>query len=681
MADTPDVQQPVTPSPDDQAAAATAGPQPSQATPDLTQPAVPTQANPVVPPQANPVVPPQANPAAVAPATAGDKVKHVLGDIFQTLAGGKKIVYAQGPNGPVKTYEDLKPGEMARGILAAAITGLASGYDPARRGHGPAMSSAFSAGFQGEQERQDKQQQQQQQEAQQTFVNKNASDELLMKKQRFAQEQQQSILDYQKTQQMMQQAAVRSKQEGIVFDQGQRAYFDNLDAKYNGEIAKGGKPIDDPKNPGQPLVFWDRDTMQQYANEHGKELVNPGEFDTKIMSRPDGSWVIMKTPLAEKEKRSWRFAEMDPKNPSQPLMKDGKVVPSGIKDETGQVIPPTIMSGEEYGNKIAELDAHKKSAASAEDLLSQAAERRALAAKNAQFAAAQDQLAKAGGDINAVDVANGKAVVNDKNRGMMISRLTMAVKDQEAAIQKAQTEFDNALPSEQTPEKRAQIEEAKEQAKSLRAQLSSVTTAQTTPAQNMTRSLLKRFDNDPQKAAEYFDKQAKEGKYAGNLLPQDIDTIRKNLIAANQEKQNQAQATKAAGTAAAQDEFGPSSKVDVLANPANLQAAQTTIQQHLQSGTSFTDVQREIKSASNLSRADKTKLLDYVASIPFNVTMKDGSTVSVGPDQIDSFLRSNPGATVAAGEQSKYQQQTSKQQKEEQQDKDTQRETDINSQS
>jgi hypothetical protein len=597
MADTPNVQQPVTPSPDDQAAAATAGPQPSQATPDLTQPVA-------APTQANAAVPVQANPAAVAPATAGDKAKHVLGDIFQTLAGGKKIVYAQGPNGPVKTYEDLKPGEMARGILAAAITGLASGYDPARRGHGPAMSSAFSAGFQGEQERQDKQQQQKQQEAQQTFVNKNASDELLMKKQRFAQEQQQSILDYQKTQQMMDQAAVRSKQEGIVFDQGQRAYFDNLDAKYNGEIAKGGKPIDDPKNPGQPLVFWDRQTMQQYANEHGKELVNPGEFDTKIMSRPDGSWVIMKTPLAEKEKRSWRFAQMDPKNPSQPLMKDGKVVPSGEKDESGQVIAPAIMSGEEYGNKITELDAHRKSAASAEDLLSQAAERRALAAKNAQFAAAQDQLAKAGGDINSMDVATGKSIVNDKNRQMMVARLTMAVKDQEAAAAKAEDQFNNALPSEQTPEKRAQIDEAKREAKDLRDQLNSVTTAQTTPAQNMTRSLLKRFDNDPQKAAEYFDKQTKEGKYAGNLLSQDIDTIRKNLIAANQEKQNETKAQPA------QDQFGPSAAKDVLASPANVQGAQAIIMQHLSGGSTLDEVAQGIKSDPTLSRADKTRLLN-----------------------------------------------------------------------
>src|SRR5208282_389560 len=175
MADTPDVQQPVVPSPDQHADAATAGPQPTAA-PASTQ--------------ANPAVPTQAPAAASAPGAAapsqlspGDKAKHVLGDIFQTIAGGKKVVYTQGPDGPVKTYQDLKPGEMARGILAAAITGLASGYDPANRGKGPAMSSAFAGGFKGEQEQRDKQAGQQEKEAQQTFANKNASDEMLMKKQ------------------------------------------------------------------------------------------------------------------------------------------------------------------------------------------------------------------------------------------------------------------------------------------------------------------------------------------------------------------------------------------------------------------------------------------------------------------------------------------------------------------
>jgi hypothetical protein len=673
MADTPDVQQPL-PTPDQQADAATAGPQPSQGS---------DQPMPGAAPAAAPAAASAAVPAPAAAPTAqsiGDKTKHILGDIFQTIAGGKKVVWQQTPNGPVKTYEDLKPGEMARGILAAAITGLASGYDPANRGKGPAMSSAFSAGFKGEEAAREKQATTDQAQAQEQFTNQNASDELMMKKQRFATEQQQSILDYQKTQQAMDQAKERSRQEGIVFDQGQRAYFDALDAKYAGEIAKGGKPIDDPKNPGQPLVFWDRNALQQYANEHGKELVAPGEFDTKIMARPDGSWVIMKTPLAEREKRSWRFAAMDPKDPNKPLMKDGKVVPSGEKDQSGRVIPPALMSGEEYGNKITELDAHRKSAASAEDLLSQAAERRAIAAKDAKYAVAQDQLAKAGNDPNAVDISNGAFIVSDKNRGMLVNQRMMMFKAQEAAWQKADKEFKELPPDQQTPELRTQIEAARIQTEELRKQWDAASTAPVTPSQAMTQSLLRRFDGDPEKAAKYFDDQAKAGKYAANLLPQDIDTVRKNLVTITKQQQDQAQQKKAAPAAQQQDEFGPSAAKDFLTSPAVIQGAQAIIQQELQKG-SFYDVQRGIRNDTTLSKADKMKLLDYLASTPYNVTLKDGSSIQVGPDQINSFLTSNPGATPSTADALRYQQQKQQEQKQQREDEETQKQTDINSQS
>ena len=642
MADAPDIQQPVVPSPDQQADTATAGPQATPvAAPDQTQPAAaatPAQAN-TAPTQA-----PAAAPTKMQEIEQGSK--HVLGEIFQTLAGGKKAVWTQTPNGPVKTYEDLKPGEMARGILAAAITGLASGYDPANRGKGPAMSSAFSAGFKGEQEQKEKQANTAQQQAQEQFQNKNASDELLMKKQRFATEQQASIQEYGKTAQMMDQSATRAKQEGVVFDQQQRAYFDNLDAKYTGEIAKGGKPIDDPKNPGQPLVFWDKQTLQQYANEHGKDLVAPGEFDTKIMSRPDGSFVIMKTPLAEKEKREWRFAKMDPKNPTQPLMKDGKVVPSGQRDQSGQVIPPVIMSGEDYGNKITELDAHTKSAATAQDLLSQAAERRAIAAKDAQYTVAQNQFTKAGNDPNAVDISNGAPIVSDKNRGMLVNQRMVMYKAQEAAWQKAQKEFADLSPEQQTPEKRLQIEVAGQQTEELRKEWNEAATVAATPAQNMTRSLLKRFDNDPQKAAEYFDKQAKENKYAGNLLPQDIDSIRKNLIAANDAKTQQEQAKQAAkkAEAAPAATAGGPPVLKALQDPATRAKAVDHIAALRASGKSDAEIETEINNAQSFEPGDKLFLINQSKGLndvrPGMTMLKDpktNKTINVSNDDTKQF--------------------------------------------
>jgi hypothetical protein len=448
----------------------------------------------------------------------------------------------------------------------------------------------------------------------------------------------------------MEQAAVRAKQEGIVFDQAQRAYFDNLDAKYAGEIAKGGRPIQDPKNPGQDLVFWDKDTLQQYANEHGKELVAPGEFDTKIMSRPDGSFVIMKTPLAEREKRSWRFAKMDPKNPTQPLMKDGKVIPSGERDQSGQVIAPAIMSGEDYGNKVVELDAHKKAAASAADLLSQAAERRSIAAKDAKYMVAQDQLAKAGNDPNAVDVSNGAPIVGDKNRGMLVSQRMIMYKAQEAAWQKAQKEFGDLPPEQQTAEKRLEIEVAGQQAEELRKQWNEVATAPTTPAQNMTRSLLKRFDGDPDKASEYFDKQAKENKYAGNLLPQDIDTVRKNLIAATQAKKQQeldkqnAKKTASTTSPAATTFAGGPPVLKALQNPASQAAAIDHIASLRKAGKSDDDIATEINNTQSFEPGDKAFLINQLKGLndvrPSRTLMKnkEGHEIYVMNDDTKQWL-------------------------------------------
>src|SRR6267143_5427902 len=71
----------------------------------------------------------------------------LLMSAFQDLAGGKKTTYRQTENGPVPVKENLQPGEMARSILAAALTGLAGGF---KAGRGKGAAGAFSAGFEAE---------------------------------------------------------------------------------------------------------------------------------------------------------------------------------------------------------------------------------------------------------------------------------------------------------------------------------------------------------------------------------------------------------------------------------------------------------------------------------------------------------------------------------------------------
>ena len=134
------------------------------------------EATPAVQPQSQPQPSPAGGQASPQPQPGTDAAaqqhQSALGEIFQTLAGGKKKVWQQTDKGPVATYEDLKPGEMARGILAAALSGLAGGYDPARRGKGPAMAAAFSGGFKANEERVEKQEAGKAEEAQKQFQNR-----------------------------------------------------------------------------------------------------------------------------------------------------------------------------------------------------------------------------------------------------------------------------------------------------------------------------------------------------------------------------------------------------------------------------------------------------------------------------------------------------------------------------
>jgi hypothetical protein len=646
--DAPDVQQPVA-APDQQASAAASGPQPS-ATPAPDQsaaPAAPAAAAPAVAPAAGPVAPPQSRLQNVE-----DGTKHVLGDIFQTIAGGKKIVYQQGPNGePVKTYQDLKPGEMARGILAAALTGLAAGYDPARRGKGPAMSSAFAGGFNAETEQREKNQGQQRAEAEQDFSNKNLAEEHKIKLQKAATDQQASMQEYTKTQQQMDQAAVRAKQEGIVFDQGQQSYFNSLDAKYTGEIAKGGKPIDDPKNPGKPLIWYSKAEAQTYANEHGAQLVKPGEFSTQVLMAPGGGFEVIDTPLADKEKIDWRFVKRDAKGRLETDSK-GNYIPSGEKDQSGNIVQPTRMSGEDYGNKIIEIENFKTAAAKYQDVLAQASERRAIAAKDERYQKASSRMADAGNNPYAMNTENGEWTMNDADRGVLRAYYSTNLRATEAAIAKANTDLGNAVGAD-ADKIRKDIAEAEDLRQTFKTGLATIGADgnNVTKSQAMSDSLLKRFDT-PEKAAQYFDQQAKAGKYAAHMLPEEIAGVKQRLVAAADAAGQKAAADKAAKeakpTAAAAAQPGADLASQPLVVLKNQQVRNTAVA-HLaelqKAGKSPEEIAAEINNTKGLEAADKTYLINQLNGRndvrPGLTVMKDpksGKTINVMSDDQKQWL-------------------------------------------
>jgi hypothetical protein len=67
------------------------------------------------------------------------------------------------------------------------------------------------------------------------------------------------------------------------------------------------------------------------------------------------------------------------------------------------------------------------------------------------------------------------------------------------------------------------------------------------------------------------------------------------------------------------------------------------------------------------------------ATSAYSVTLPDGSDISVSPDQVSTFMRSNPGAKLTPGDQQRFQQQRQQEQQQQQQDEEIQRQTDINS--
>ena len=239
-------------------------PSEQQAAPDTSVPV--TAATPQQP--VAPTTPAQAAPGTAAgltpqPPTAGQTAKHVLGDIFQTLAGGQKTVWEQTPNGPMPTKVDLKPGEMARGILAAAITGLAGGYDPANRGKGPAMASAFSGGFKANEQRVEKQEGKQEQEAQQEFKNLGISEERQLAAHRDALAQQESIRAAQKHNIDMQ-VTKTNLERGERLDAEHIADRDAADStKLIDAKNSGGVPVKDAD--GTVLAFKSDHDLMQYV--------------------------------------------------------------------------------------------------------------------------------------------------------------------------------------------------------------------------------------------------------------------------------------------------------------------------------------------------------------------------------------------------------------------------------
>ena len=419
MPPTPNQQNPpaASPDPQQQAAAAATGPTPTQVTP-VDQGATPTTT------PTTPMVPAPATSSSAQPQAPGwtqdHGAKHVLGEIFQTLAGGKKIVYTQGPNGPVKTYQDLKPGEMARGILAAAITGLASGYDPANRGKGPAMSSAFASGFKGEEQARDKQQANDQQQAQQQFVNKNMADELILKKQQAAREQQESIVRMAESTAHTAALVQQAHQGAEAFSDARHQHVMDQINQITSDKAAGFKQLNDVT--GKPISWPLPEQALESLNKNPDYLLHPGDYDTKVEFDPTkSSYIPMMRPKGYEDKTEERFVKLD-KDGNPMTYKDGpnkgQYIPSGIPGEP----KPTPMTGKEFGAWTANYNKNRQASADYERTVAETNELRQKQQDDSATKMSTDHWYEAGGKLNAVNPETGTPFITGDERGVLINQ-------------------------------------------------------------------------------------------------------------------------------------------------------------------------------------------------------------------------------------------------------------------
>lgn len=490
--------------------------------------------------------PAQAQPGGSAPAPAPDKgfignvedkSKHVLGEIFQTLAGGKKKEWQQTPNGPVATYRDLRPGEMAQGILAAAITGLAGGYDPKNRGRGPAMSSAFAGGFKENQEATDKKDEQAKEAAQKQFSNQNLSDEMVLRKQKAATEQQEAITRMSKDAAEIQAIQQRAAEGKTLFDEGQKDRIINQVGAFDAKKNAGWTEIPHPVTPGESFGFADMKEAQEYANKYGAHMLNPGEFNTAPVYNPaTGLWVPMQQPKGYDELKQVRFAKMENGQPVKDPKNPGKYLSDGSKDATGRAMTPSEMTNKDYENWLTGDSKIRMDKATATEKYAMASELIERQKKDKMLAQADSRYADAGGDPFSVNLKDGMWTMTDGDRSRLRNAAVSNLAGMEKAREAAQKELENASTADERAAARATFDKADQGWNYYNTQLATLN-GRISKAGSLANAYIKNFSDedgyDGKKALDKFDEAVKRGDYkTSGMTPEELTRTRANLLSA-----------------------------------------------------------------------------------------------------------------------------------------------------
>jgi hypothetical protein len=387
----------------------------------------------------------------------------ILMSAFQDLAGGKKTSYRQTENGPVPVKENLKPGEMAQSILAAALTGLAGGF----KARGKGAAGAFSAGFEAEEASREKQAEQKKTAAQQEFQNKNVADEMTLRKAANARDQQRSIdlaqehvLHMDEARQALEQGKFEFAQRTTEFEQRQADRMNLLSTL-------GAKPITYPD--GKPVQEFNSPAeAAEWANKNSALAINPGKYNTVFEVDPvTNRYVIMQKPLSWDDPQ-WLGVKKDPKTNLPIKDKDGQMIPDGtFKGTNGKVeVPAGQMTPHQlYESQVRLIDLRNKEL-SREEALERLKNMKRERAKDEQQTKADDEYNRAQGNPDAIDEKTGNFILSPSSRTILQQRFIKEAAMEGTIINAVQKEMDRVgQPGPNaTDEEKAEFEGMKNQA-------------------------------------------------------------------------------------------------------------------------------------------------------------------------------------------------------------------------
>ena len=359
----------------------------------------------------------------------------ILGDIFQNLAGGKKTVWTQTPDGPVASKVDLKPGEMARGILAAALTGMAAGSMPG------AGQGAFGLGFNAQQKQTEQNTDKAKEAAQTTFKNKQAADELTIRKQQSAMEQQEGIKRLQADDDLHAESLQKIRQGDFSFSEEYLRKDQEQADRLALQQKAGMVPLIMPDGSPAP-EFATPDEAMAWANANPKIAVKKGNYYNVPTHDPETHrWMMMEVPKTWDDLQ-WLGVE---KNSDGTPKKDadGNMIPNGDFKVNGKAVAPggQITQHQLYESQQNELGLQTKKV-DLEDAQVRLQNATMNYKKDARINEAQEEYDRANGDPLAVDPQTHAYIMSASSRDIMSDMLTKKAAMENAVFSAASKRLD-----------------------------------------------------------------------------------------------------------------------------------------------------------------------------------------------------------------------------------------------